>query len=112
VCVCGQTALTSGADAKQTTPFASNHTEFEHIVDAVTGLTTGVRLRPRHCRSRKNDAAKGRTLSGERRQRCGLIRSTRPKSSLTHTEPKPTPSRTGRPTICSLATSRPVCRST
>jgi hypothetical protein len=38
----GQTALTPGTDAKQTTPFASNQTECEQIVDAMTPLTPGV----------------------------------------------------------------------
>jgi hypothetical protein len=41
-CLCGQTALTPGADAKQTTPFSSNQTECEQIVDAMTPLTPGV----------------------------------------------------------------------
>jgi len=37
--LCGQTALTPGTDAKQTTPFSSNQTECEQIVDAMTPLT-------------------------------------------------------------------------
>src|SRR6476660_1017083 len=36
------------------------------------------------------------------------MRSTRPASSFTQTEPKPTPSRTGLPPTCSRATMRPV----
>jgi len=40
--VCGQTALTPGTDAKQTSPFASKQTECGHIVDAMTPLTPAV----------------------------------------------------------------------
>src|SRR3954468_21782948 len=51
------------------------------------------------------------TPGAPRRQLSGLIRSTRPKSSFTQIEPKPTPSRTGRPPTCNLATRRPLCGS-
>src|SRR5205823_1435671 len=50
----------------------------------------------------------GRTLKGPQ---PALTRSTRPWSSFTQIEPKPTASRTGVPPTCSVAASRPVCAS-